>query len=172
MRESSLFKQPQQKLLGTKKSESRAFLITIFSVLQKWLFNLNINTKQKHTEGDGELYKEQIRLTTSKPLIKFSIINETIRHYMPPGVIQQEIHFTTLFNILAKKSSLNITKFQLPATNYQFKGNTEDKEGLLSTIMEYIIRKIQKTEILWDTKLSFLIQYFTRKKNKEEKTID
>lgn len=91
---------------------------------------------------------------------------------MPPGVIQQEIHFTTLLlNILAKKSSLNIIKFQLSVTNYQFKGNTEDKEGLLSTIVGDIALKIQKTEILWDTKFSFLNKYFTRKKNKEEKTI-
>lgn len=91
---------------------------------------------------------------------------------MPPGVIQQEIHFTTLLlSILAKKSSLNIIKFQLSVTNYQFKGNTEDKEGLLSTIVGDIVLKIQKTQILWDTKFSFLNKYFTRKKNKEEKTI-
>lgn len=80
------------------------------------------------TEADGKLYNGYIGLITSKPLINLSITNkETIRHYMSPDVIQQEIHFTTLLHILAKKSSLNIIKLQLPVTNYQIKRNRSQK---------------------------------------------
>ena len=44
--------------LWTQKSVSRAFLISVLSVLlQKWLFNLNMNRKQKiDSEADGKLH--------------------------------------------------------------------------------------------------------------------
>lgn len=72
--------------------------------------------------------------------------------------------------MLVKKSNLNIIKPQLPVTNYQFKGNTLDREEPAKHYHEDVIIKNPEYRNSLGQKTQFPQQILCKEKKKEEET--